>query len=152
MTTNTTLNTSTDNEITPMTQNQPKPPATSPLRLCDRIISIVTVICLVVGFLYVRYDLHQVEVRLREEQKLIDSAQQQIESLNDVLSQHSGIMKRFNNTVTNGVLLARVRSLEDNLRSTESAMNQNLQDTQVTIQHRLNDTLLEMDGIVMKAQ
>mmetsp|Transcript_45895 Transcript_45895/g.55690 ORF Transcript_45895/g.55690 Transcript_45895/m.55690 type:complete len:643 (-) Transcript_45895:308-2236(-) len=136
------------------------PPSPSQRSKCcvyfDRLISVIILLLVLSGFLYVRHEVRGFESRERAQQDRFENReraqQDQIQQVAQILQGQTEVITKLNNSVTNSALMSEVHDVEERLIAAEAEMNDRLVGTQDFILGQLNATMAQLDSIVANAQ
>lgn len=95
--------------------------------------------------IYFQWEVHQLTTKISYDESHIDSLQ-------DIVDKQKKVIERFNNSVTNSDVLGRLKSLETEMKETESALKHDLKDTQDKIDTQLKDTIVLLNQTVKVAE
>ena len=113
--------------------------------LTYRILSITSLVLVVAVSIYGQWEIHDLGVQLTRDES-------HIHSLQDTIKTQSQVIERFNTSVTNSDVMARLDTLETKLTNTETALKKDLRNTEADIDKRLNETLNELGKTVKEAE
>jgi len=113
--------------------------------ICVRVFILLLLIGLSSLSVFVTKSLARLSSRVQAEDNIIQSLQKKIQDQQLTIT-------RFNNTVTNDDVRAKVKDLENTIQSTEDNMKNQLHNTTAHIQVLLNSTVATLNQTVTKAQ
>ena len=113
--------------------------------LSARAISITCLLLLIAVSIYFQWEVHQLTVKLTQDESHIDSLQ-------GIVDKQKVVIERFNNSVTNSDVLGRLNTLEKTMSETETALKHDLRDTEDKIDAQLRDTLVLLNQTVKMAE
>ena len=113
--------------------------------LINRVFILILLTALVGASIYFQFEVNGLQTALDKEEKNIHDLQEQVQV-------HADVIRRFNESVTNADVMARLQALETELDSTQKDLEHQMDKLQDNVSTQLDSTLTELGDTVTQAK